>query len=165
MSTTVLVMERDFDAPRELVWRYWTEPERMMHWWGPKNFTAPFCRIDLRVGGTYLACMRSPEGTDYWSTGMYREIVEPSLIACTDSFADENGTHVSASHYGMGGGWPPELLITVSFAEERGGTRLTLRHTGIPAGETSEQCRAGWSESFDKLAGCLAEETFERLAA
>ena len=71
----VVVITRVFDAPRELVWRAWTECERLMRWWGPKGFTTPFCKIDLRAGGVYRNSMRSPEGKDYWSTGTYREIV------------------------------------------------------------------------------------------
>ena len=101
-----LVIRRVFDASRELVWKAWTDPERMKRWWGPKNFTAPVCKIDLRVGGAYLYCMRSPEGQDYWSTGVYREIVPQERIVCTDSFADEKGNTVPASHYGMDGDWP-----------------------------------------------------------
>jgi uncharacterized protein YndB with AHSA1/START domain len=97
-----------FDAPRELVWKAWTDPERMQRWWGPKHFTAPVWKIDLRAGGVYLYCMRSPEGQDYWSTGVYREIVDPERIVCTDSFADEKGNPVPASHYGMGEDWPLE---------------------------------------------------------
>ena len=100
--------------------------------------------------------MRSPEGQDFWSTGVYREIVAPSRLVCTDSFADEKGNVVPASHYGMSGEWPLELLVTVTFEEQGGKTRLTLRHVGLPAGEMSEQCEAGWNESFDKLAESLA---------
>jgi uncharacterized protein YndB with AHSA1/START domain len=154
-SERELVITRLFNAPRELVWKAWTEPEHMKHWWGPQNFTAPVCKIDLRVGGTYLYCMRSPEGQDYWSTGVYREIVPPERIVCTDSFADEQGNRVPASHYGMGGDWPSELLVTVTFEEHEGKTKFTLRHAGIPAGEMSDLTRAGWNESFDKLAEAL----------
>lgn len=157
-ETRELVITRTFDAPRELVWRAWTEPERLMRWWGPKEFTAPFCRIDLRIGGSYLSCMRGPDGKEYWSTGVYREIVPPERLVCTDSFADENGTVVPASRYGMSGDWPLELLITVTFEEQEGKTRLTLRHVGLPAGEMSELCAAGWNESFDKLDESLAKE-------
>ena len=153
-----LVITRIFDAPRELVWKAWTEPERVMRWWGPKNFTAPFCKIDLRVGGAYLNCMRSPEGKDYWTTGFYREIVEPSLLVCTDSFADDKGNVVPASHYGMSGDWPKELLVRVAFEDQQGKTKITLRHVGIPAGEMSELAEAGWNESFDKLAEGLVKE-------
>ena len=86
-----LVITRVLDAPREAVWKAWTDPTRFMLWWGPKGFISPACKIDLRVGGKYLACMRSPEGQDYWSTGVYREIVPRERIVCTDNFADERG--------------------------------------------------------------------------
>ena len=78
LSEQNLLITRTFDSPRELVWKAWTDPERVKRWWGPKGFTAPFCKIDLRVGGVCLNCMRSPDGKDYWSTGVYREIVKPS---------------------------------------------------------------------------------------
>jgi uncharacterized protein YndB with AHSA1/START domain len=152
-----LVITREFNAPRELVWKVWTDPERMKRWWGPQNFTAPVCKIDLRVGGAYLYCMRSPESQDYWTTGVYREIVPLERIVCTDSFADEKGDRVPASHYGMGGDWPSELLVTVTFEDHEGKTKLTLRHAGIPAGEMSDLTKAGWNESFDKLAEALTK--------
>jgi uncharacterized protein YndB with AHSA1/START domain len=151
-----LVITRVFDAPRERVWKAWTEPESMMRWWGPKGFTCPVCQIDLRVGGTYLNCMRSPEGQDYWSTGVYREIVPPERLVCTDSFADEKGNVVPATHYGMSADFPLEMLVTVTFEEHERKTKLTLRHAGLPPGKDLDDCRAGWSESFDKLAEVLA---------
>ena len=150
-----LVITRVFDAPRELLWKAWTEPERFMRWWGPKHFTAPVSTIDLRVGGKYLHCMRSPEGQDYWSTGVYREIIPLERIVYTDSFADEKGNVVPASHYGMPGDWPLEYLVTVTFEEDGGRTKMTLRHEGIPTGKMSDDTRAGWNESFDKLADVL----------
>jgi uncharacterized protein YndB with AHSA1/START domain len=152
-----LVITRVFDAPRDLVWKAWTEPEHMKRWWGPQHFTAPVCKIDLRVGGTYLYCMRSPEGQDYWGTGVYREVVPLERIVYTDSFADEQGNRVPASHYGMGGDWPSELLVTVTFEEHEGKTKFTLRHVGIPSGEMSDLTKSGWNESFDKLAEALTK--------
>jgi len=150
-----LIITRVFDAPRGLVWKAWTEPERLMHWWGPKNFTAPACRIDLRVGGTYLYCMRSPEGKDYWSTGVYREIIPLERIVCTDSFADEKGNVVPAAHYGVSGVFPLEMLVTVTFEELERKTKMILRHVGLPTGLMSDMTNAGWNESFDKLAESL----------
>lgn len=155
MNANELVIVRTFNAPREAVWQAWTEPERSMRWWGPKGFTAPVCKINLRVGGKYLYCMRSPEGQDFWGTGVYREIVAPSLLVCTDSFADADGNVVPATHYGMGSDFPLELQITVTFEGDADITLMTLRHLGIPPGEMSDQCRAGWNESFDKLAASL----------
>lgn len=149
-----LVITRVFDAPRELVWKAWTDPKRFVRWWGPKGFTSPACEIDLRVGGKYLACMRSPEGQDYWSTGVYREIVPKGKIVYTDSFSDAEGNPVPASYYGMQGDWPPEMIVTVTFEEVGGKTKMTLRHDGIPP-DTMSDCEAGWSGSFDKLAESL----------
>jgi uncharacterized protein YndB with AHSA1/START domain len=154
-SERELVITRVFDAPRELVWKAWTDPEHLMRWWGPKYFTSPACKIDLRVGGKYLFCMRSPEGKDFWSTGVYREIVEPERIVWTDSFADEKGNPVPASYYGMPGDWPEEMLVTVTFEERQGKTKLTLRHAGHPA-EIGEMAEAGWNGSLDKLAETLS---------
>jgi len=149
-----LDITRVFDAPREAVWKAWTDPRRFMRWWGPEGFTSPSCIMDLRVGGKYLFCMRSPEGRDYWSTGVYRDIVPLERIVLTDSFADEKGNVVPASHYGMQGDWPLELLVTVTFENDGGKTIMTLQHAGIPSGTVSE-CEDGWSGSFDKLAEIL----------
>ena len=152
-----LVIERVFDAPRGLVWKAWTEPEHFMRWWGPKAYTTPHCEIDLRVGGKFLNCMRSSDGQDIWSTGVYREIVPLERIVCTDSFADEKGNVVPATHYGMPDDIPLEMLVTVTFEDMGGKTRMTLRHEGLPAGEMSDGANAGWNESFDKLAASLAK--------
>jgi len=150
-----LVITRIFDAPREVVWKAWTDAERMMRWWGPKGFTAPFCKIDFRVGGVFHNCMRSPEGKDYWSTGVYREIVPLERIVCTDSFADEKGNVVPATYYDMSADFPLEMLLTVTFEGRGGKTRLTLRHGGIPAGGDRDDAQAGWNQSLDKLAEAL----------
>lgn len=154
-DTNELVIERVFAAPRERVWKAWTEPEQMKKWWGPEQFTAPECRIDFRVGGKYLFCMRSPEGQDFWSTGTYKEIIPFEKIVCTDSFSDAEGNIVSAETYGMKD-FPLELLVTVTFEDVDGKTKMTLTHTGMPVGEMSDMARAGWNGSFDKLEKSLA---------
>lgn len=153
-----IIITRKFDAPRELVWKAWSDPESIKRWWGPKGFTSPVARIDFREGGTSLVCMRSPEGQDFWSTGFYREIVEPERIVSTDSFSDAEGNVVPASYYGMSGDWPLELLVTVTFVEYEGKTKMTLQHVGIPEGENRDSAKAGWNESFDKLAEYLEKE-------
>jgi uncharacterized protein YndB with AHSA1/START domain len=150
-----LVMTRVFDAPRELVWKAWTEPAHIARWWGPKDFTAPDCRMDQRVGGRYHFCMRAPDGKDYWSTGVYREITPPERLVMTDSFADPEGNVVPASFYGLEGEWPLEMVVTVTLEDLGGRTRMTVRHVGLPAEKGSEMAGAGWNESFDKLAASL----------
>ena len=99
--------------------------------------------------------MRSPEGKDYWSTGVYREIVPLQRIVCTDSFADEQGNVVPATYYGMSPDFPLEMLVTVTFEDQAGKTRMTLKHTGLPTGDMREETGAGWNQSFDKLAASL----------
>lgn len=150
-----LVIIRMFDAPRERVFKAWTDPEQAKRWWGSKNYSAPVFKIDLRVGGSYLYCMRSHEGQDVWGAGEYREIVVPERLVFTDSFADEKGNIVPASHYGTPGDWPLELLVTVTFEDYDGKTKMTLRHDGIPAGEMRNLIADGWNESFEKLAAAL----------
>ncbi len=110
-----IVITRTFDAPRERLWQAWTDPAMVQRWWGPATFTAPECSLELRVGGKYLFCMRSPEGQDFWSTGVYREIAASERLVFTDAFADADGNPVPASHYGMAGDWPEELLVTLTF--------------------------------------------------
>jgi len=158
-----LVITRTFDAPRELVWKAWTEPGYFKKWWGPKDFTVPHVAIDPRPGGKYSYCMRGagPDGVvrDYCGTGVYKDIVPLKRLVCTDSFADDKGNVVPASHYGMEGDWPLELLVTVTFEAVNGRTTMTLLHEGIPAGQMRDLTKAGWNESFDKLAEVLAAGT------
>jgi len=149
-----LIIIRVFDAPRLFVWRAWSNHELFKRWWGPNNFSTPYCEIDFRVGGKYLACMRSAEGRDFWSTGVYDQIVPLERIAYADSFADKKGNIVSAVHYAMSAEFPLEMRVTVTFEDVGGKTRLTLTHAGIPEKER-EMCTAGWSESLYKLADTL----------
>jgi uncharacterized protein YndB with AHSA1/START domain len=153
-----LVITRIIDAPRERVFEAWTDCDSIVRWWGPKDFTAPSCRMDARVGGEYINSMRSPDGHEFWSKGVFREIHAPDRIVMTDSFADEKGNIVPASHYGMKGDWPLEMLVTVTLEDQEGKTRLTLRHSGVDAisDEDRNDMRQGWSESFDKLDSCLS---------
>lgn len=155
IEITMLYINRVFDAPLEKVWKAWTDPEIVKKWWGPKDFTAPVVKIDFRVGGSYLYCMRSPHGEDNWSTGVYQEILPLERIVLTDSFADEEGNVVPASNYGMIGDWPLELKVTVTFQEEDGKTRLTLQHTGFPDHQNMSMAKSGWNESLDKFADAL----------
>lgn len=146
-----LILTRVFDAPRELVFKAWTQPQRMKQWWGPKGFTCPVCTIDLHPGGEIFTCMRSPEGKDYWSKCKYKEIEVPQRIVCTDSFADEHGNIVSPQDYGMSFDWPTEALITVIFTEHGRMTRLMLQHSPLNPGQERDMCQQGWTESLDKL--------------
>jgi uncharacterized protein YndB with AHSA1/START domain len=150
---------RVFDAPREKVWKAWTDPAYVKRWWGPKDFTAPYISIDLRVGGKFVYCMRGagPDGVvkDWWNTDKHLEIVPMKKIVQSMSFADEHGDPVPASHYGMQGEWPMETFLTVTFEDADGGkTKITVREDGIPSAMI-EMSRLGWEQSLDKFAESL----------
>lgn len=147
-----LVITRIFDAPRETVWRYWTDPDYFKEWWGPKDFTCPFSRSDFRIGGRYLHAMKSKEGQEFWSTGTFKEIVAMEKIVATDSFADKEGNIVPSTNYGMEN-FPLELEVTVMFEDLGGKTRMTLTHAGIDNidARMRQDMEQGWNESFDKL--------------
>ncbi|MHB8193004.1 MAG: SRPBCC domain-containing protein [Bellilinea sp.] len=154
-NSTDLVLTRLFDAPVAMVWQAWTDPKKLMQWWGPESFTSPICKVDFRVGGKMLLCMRDPGGKDYWSTGEIREIVPMKRLVYTDSFSDAEGNIVSAAAYGMGDDFPDELLVTVEFENLGSKTRMTLTTAGLPAGEMLQMTGLGWSGSFDKLENSL----------
>jgi len=145
-----IVINRVFDLPISKVWQAWTEAEQFKKWWGPKDFTCPSSKMEAKVGGKYLNCMRGPDGKEYWSTGEVKELIPERKLVVTDSFSDEKGNIKPASEYGMPGDWPKELLITVYLEEADGATKLKLRHQGIPD-EMREDCMKGWNESLDKL--------------
>lgn len=149
-----VLISRIFNAPVNLVWKAWIDPKHMVGWWGPKDFSCPVAKIDLRVGGKYLLCMRSAEGQELWTTGTYQEIIPMKKITYTDSFADKDGKVVPASTYGMEG-IPDEMQVTLTFEDIGGKTKFTLRHVGLPAGQMTEMTIAGWNESLDKLASTL----------
>lgn len=150
---------RVFDAPREKVWKAWTDPEYIKRWWGPKDFTAPHISNDFRVGGKLVYDMRGagPDGVvkDFWTTGEYLEIVPMEKIVATTSFADENGNPVPASYYGMPGNWPMETKLTVTFEDtEDGKTKVTILEDGVP-NEMMNDSRLGWEQQLDKFAALL----------
>src|ERR1700730_2331838 len=86
-----LVITRIFDAPRELVLKAWSNPDRAISWAGPQGFTTAHCEMDVRRGGAYRVCMRSPEGTEHWQRGVCREVVEPERLVFSFSWGGGEG--------------------------------------------------------------------------
>lgn len=161
MAGEELIITRFFDAKRELLWKAFTDPELFKQWWGPKEFTTPLVKMDLKVGGEHFNCMQAPDGEFFCSKGIYQEINPPELLIVTDSFTDEEGNVVPATYYGLGEGFPMEMLLKIKLEEQGGKTKLTIRHSDI--GNLSEteliDMRRGWMESLDKLEEYLAKGT------
>jgi len=143
-----VVITRVIDAPRELVFKAWIDPKRMAQWWGPRGFTNPICELDARVGGAWRIVMRSPAGIEYPCGGVYREIVEPERLVVTNIATDNQGNPVL------------DGLTTVIFAEQGGGTKLTLQTRAVAvvahAAAYLAGMEAGWTQSLERLAEELA---------
>jgi uncharacterized protein YndB with AHSA1/START domain len=139
-----LDITRIFDAPRETVFKAWTDPERLTRWWGPKNFTNPVCEMDARPGGAIRIHMRGPDGTIYPMTGVVLEIVEPERFVFTSAALDEKGNPLF------------EVLNTIELSEQDGKTKLRLCASIVK--KTAEAApylagmEVGWSQSLDRLA-------------
>jgi uncharacterized protein YndB with AHSA1/START domain len=151
-SLDAVVIERNFDAPVDLIWQMWTEPEHFKSWYGPTGATIPVAKMDVRVGGSRLVCMevQTPAGQMLmWFTGEYREVVTHQRLVFTESIADENGNVLSPSDMGMPEGHPTTTEVTVELEDMSGRTKMVLKHAGIPADSPGA---AGWNTAFDKLA-------------
>jgi len=146
-----LVLTRVFDAPRELVFKVWTDPKHVAQWWGPKGFTNPVCELDLRPGGAILIHMRGPDGTVYPMTGVYQEVVRPERLVFTSGALDADGNPLF------------EVLTTVTFTEESGKTKQILKARVIKrtaqAAPYLAGMEAGWTQSLERLAAYVATES------
>lgn len=150
VKTEAVRITRTFNAPVDTVWKAWTEPALFKRWWAPKDLTCPSARLDVRVGGTYLAAMRAKDGKEVWGTGTYREVVPNQRLVYTDFFADKEGHIITPQQAGFTGDWPETLVVTVTFREAHGTTVMDLTHEGFPP-EMVADCTQGWNECFDKL--------------
>jgi uncharacterized protein YndB with AHSA1/START domain len=158
------VITRVFDAPRELVWRCFTEPERMKEWFGPKGSNVVESTMDFRVGGTYHGALRAGDGPVMWAKFVYREIVAPQRLVWVHSFSDAAG---GLTRHPLSPTWPLRLLTTVTFEDAGAGkTKVTLRWSALDAtaeeqktfDAAHEGARGGWSGSFERLDAYLARQ-------
>jgi len=141
----ILTITRVFNAPRALVFKVWTHPEHLAHWWGPRGFSLPTCQLDLRPGGAYRFQMKSPTGAIAWWHGVVREIVEPERIVWTCAVDREDGTSISG-----------ETTLTVTLEDYSGKTRLTLHQGVFESAAIRDDHSNGWNSAFDRLAERLA---------
>ena len=152
MSKDAVVIERTFDAPIDLIWQMWTQPEQFKKWYGPKGFSVPVANMDVRVGGKRLICisMQAPDRSmKMWFTGEYREVVPNQRLVYTDSMADEHGNVISPSAMGMPEGTPATTEVTVQLEELGGRTKMIMTHAGVPADSPGG---GGWRQAFEKMA-------------
>jgi uncharacterized protein YndB with AHSA1/START domain len=143
-----VVITRIFDAPRELVFQAWTDPKHMAQWWGPKHFTSRVEQMDVRPGGVWRIVMCAPDGGEHPAQGVYREIVPPERLVFTNDAVDKDGNVIIAG------------FTTVTFADQKGKTKLTLETRGVAkvayAANYLKGMETGWTQSMERLAESLA---------
>jgi uncharacterized protein YndB with AHSA1/START domain len=143
----VLVIERTFDAPRDLVFRAWTDPEHQRRWFAPHNYPLTHHRADIRPGGQWRLCMQSPKNEQHWAAGIYHEIIPNERLVFTHAWDAP-----------CDGEPPRTTLITVTFADAGSGrTRMVFRQAGLPSVASRESHRGGWTEVFEILDTYIAE--------
>ena len=156
------VISREFDAPRDLVWKSWTEAERLKQWWGPKGFIVHTCKVDLSPGGLFHYGMSAPDGSDMWGRFLYREIDPPRRLVFIVSFSDPDaGMSRHPGHLQ----WPLQMLSTVTFQEAGGRTTVTVQWEAYEAtdGERKtfqdgmESMQQGWTGTFEQFGDYLAK--------
>ena len=135
-ATNDFVLTRTFDAPRDLVWKAWTDPEHLKRWFGPKGFTMPTCAMDLRPGGVFHYGMKSPDGHEMWGKWTFVEIVPPEKLVVIVSFSDASG---GVTRHPLSASWPLETLSTTTFTERDGQTTLTLHWSAHHATEAERK--------------------------
>ncbi|MDC0673593.1 SRPBCC domain-containing protein [Nannocystis radixulma] len=156
------VITRSFGAPRELVYRAFTEAERLAQWWGPRGFTMRVQQLDLRPGGTCHYSLRATDGREMWARFTYLEIDPPGRVVFINAFADAAGTAPVRPPFPDP--WPSEILNTMTLTEKDGKTTVTLR--GVPHNATAVEratflaghssLQGGFGSAFDELAAHLA---------
>src|SRR4051812_13500037 len=162
LAAEEFVISREFDAPRDLVFKAWTEPERLAQWWGPKGFKIKVTNVDLRPGGMFLYGMVAPDGSEVWGKFIYREIVPPERMVFINSFSDENG---GTTRHPMAPTWPLDMLNTVTLTEHGDKTTLTLRSRAYNATDEERatfktgraSMQGGFTGTFNQLVDYLAK--------
>ena len=139
-----LVIMRVFNAPRDIVWKAWTDPKYAVHWWGPKHHPATHLEMDVRPGGVWCGTLRSADGIVLTHRGVFRDVTAPERLVFTFAW-DEEGER------GL------ETLVTITFTDQNGKTLMTFRQIPFQSAEERDGHRGGWTSTFDRFDEQLAE--------
>ncbi|MBE1574188.1 SRPBCC domain-containing protein [Amycolatopsis roodepoortensis] len=141
---TDLTITRVLDAPRELVFRMWTDPDHLAHWWGPVGFTATSCTVNLAEGGKWRTCMSDGE-TEFWASGVYHEIVPPERLVFSFAWEEPEG---SRGH---------DTLVTVVLSDLDGKTEMAFHQAIFETVAERDSHSEGWQSCFGRLVTHLGE--------
>ena len=144
-------IEEVYNAAAEKVFSAWTDPEKLMKWYAPDGCTIRFKALSVKTGGHFHSCISNPQFGDCWAIGKYLEVTPDTKLVFTMINADENGNPVNPADIGMDPDWPGETLVTVTFTEENGKTRLQLRQTGAQELAKKTSGYSGWVQMVDDM--------------
>jgi len=147
-----ILITREFDATRDLVFRAWTDPGQLAKWYAPHGCQIRFHKLDIRPGGRFHSCIATPDGHECWCIGEYLEVEAPARIVLTMISADATGKPVEPADLGMDPAWPKETTVTVTFAEHAGKTTLTLEQTVSESLAKKTGAHPSWLQMLDRLA-------------
>lgn len=150
-----VLITRLFDAPRELVFDAWTDPEILLKWHAPSGCSIQYRSIDVRKGGTFHSCIKIPNGEECWCRGVYLEVKYPERIIYTIALADESGKLKQPDAVGKDPDWPAETTVTVTFDDIDGKTRLTLRQNVSETVAKRTGAHPSWLSMLDRLESAL----------
>lgn len=141
-TETTLNLKRIFSAPRDKVFKAWTDPEELKKWWGPDGYATPTAEVDLRIGGTYrFGMMKLPNGEIFYLAGTFREVRPPKRLVYTWRWEAEPERG--------------ETLVTVEFRDRGGSTEVVVTHELFPTEKARQDHEKGWSSCLDRLARVL----------
>ena len=156
-QTKHVTIERVFQAPRELLFKAWTDEQHLMNWYAPTGCEISFRKLEIRPGGEIHSCIKTPGGHLCWCRGTYSEIKKPERIVYSMLISDEAGNLLGPDEAGMDANWPRETIVTVTF-EEVGPqtTKLTLRQTVDLELAKKTGAYPSWLNMLDRLEESLA---------
>jgi uncharacterized protein YndB with AHSA1/START domain len=161
LQSRPFIITREFNAPRDLMWKAWTESDRFAQWFGPKGMKMSLVKFDLRPGGMTHYRIETPDGKEMWGKAVYREVVPPEKLVWINSFSDEQGG--ITRHPLTKDRWPLQMLTVITFAENAGKTTVTINWLPYESDEDERQVFAnnlpnmnmGWSGTLDQLGAYL----------
>jgi uncharacterized protein YndB with AHSA1/START domain len=145
LQDRVLLFTRVFNAPRRLVFHAWTDPKQLVQWFGPEGFSVAFLEMDVRPGGAWRKCMRSPEGVDYWRSGIYLEVVEPERLVFTYISDDPQS---DPDH---------ETIVTIILEDLGAKTLMTFRQQEFDSIAARDSHQSGWTSCMERFAAHLEQ--------
>lgn len=149
-------IEEVFNASPDRVFSAWTDPEKLLKWYAPAGCTIRFVTLEIRPGGKFHSCISNPQYGDCWCVGEYKEIIPTRKLVFSMVNTDAKGIPVNPASIGMDPEWPGETLVTVTFTEEDGKTRLQLRQTVSQHIAKKTGAYSGWLQMLNNMSALLA---------